>query len=213
VINTSYKTASYHRFIDLIIFNMVQDKDKVEIRVASNDDGAKSVSFSGKARVKSTLALGQYSDTEFRACWYSNVEYNMIQIEMNYTIRKMEKKSHFDDGKFCTRGLESRTKEGSKRRLCIMQEGICMVLDEQYEQLESGVKNEHTIADVYQTFGHDCTVSSYLRGVSDQHIARQDDGVKNIKDAIEASTGNLNGMQRRRRKLSRQLSLFFSPSA
>jgi hypothetical protein len=200
-------------FIDLQFFNMVQTK--VEIIVASNNDEAKSVSFSRRVQVKRTLVIWQYSVKEFRACWYSSDEYNMMKREVKYTVRKMEKKRNFDEEKLCSRGLEAKTKEGSKRRWSRKKEGIGTVLDEQHEQIKFGVQNEHRIADVYQNGVHDCKVSAYLRGASDEHIARSflsgtRNGEKNIKDATEA-TGSLNRMQRCRRQLSGRY--FFPPVA
>lgn len=85
----------------------------------------------------------------------------------------MEKEnSKIDDGNVhCFRGLETKTRDGSRRKQFNVVDAVMAVLDEQGMQDEHGVSDPERISDVYVSCNSHCLEAAMQRGLSDEKAA------------------------------------------
>jgi hypothetical protein len=151
-----------------------------------------------------------YTKDEFEACWYSRSkeEFEHMKRDVECTVDMIERGCVIDNREYCERGLESKTKEGSRLRHQQRKKAIATVLGKQLSQQQKGKRNEHRIAAAYQDCSYQCKLSAYITGVSDQMtvqpLSRIRDGFKHDVGESEP-TGNLSRMLERHRLRIRRL--------
>jgi hypothetical protein len=133
----------------------------------------KNVLFSSRVRIKSTLHLRDYTQEEKAATWLSVTGYADIKADVRFAVDHADVLVHQQDAiSYCHRGLECRTKEGSRRRVMNKAVARNAVLDEQDRQFDSFVFNSEAIAKVYMATSHMSQVSARTMGLFDEQDAR-----------------------------------------
>ena len=145
----------------------------------SDSQSSKSVQFHKSVRCKPTLAAVDYTQRELEATWYNESEMTAIKLMNKIIVQQMTKqeskkciKSKTSSETYCTRGLESRTKNGHKQRKRQRTESRCAVLDEQCRQKEMDDFDPNYIAFIYTEKCLESTRSARLLGIKDESIAR-----------------------------------------
>jgi hypothetical protein len=120
--------------------------------------------------------LNDLSKKQIVATWIQPEEYLDIQERCKVTVRKMmkgslSKKAGLDNGKYCARGLEGKTREGSCERREHKLDSIAAVIDEQTMQWEEDVLDEESIMEVYSFFSIPCAEAAYNVALEDAEAA------------------------------------------
>ena len=125
------------------------------------------VSFNEEVRIRPTMSLQDFTDEELHNSWYSREEYNEISRGISKELKKMTQGKVLRDKKYCERGLERFTEEGSKTCSRNKVRAIHAVLEEQHKQNEEGRFDENSIAQVYETNSQRCRRNAYKAGLRD----------------------------------------------
>jgi hypothetical protein len=104
------------------------------------------------------------------ALWYSKEEYALMKRSSSFTVRLMmelqrDVRSFYgeEDQELCSRGLESKTRGGARRRRQNIMSAIDAVLLEQERQWEMGVFNDvYSLARVYREATAQCSMEAWL---------------------------------------------------
>ena len=134
-------------------------------------DERRVVSFSVNGRVKRTLHVNDYSDEEYRACWYSRQEMTRMRREVLTIAALMDAgwSSIIPGADSVERsinqmGLENRTSLGQRRLVEIRTLAWDSVFDEQERQRHFGypTDKQDAIAHAYREFTLDCQIKATL---------------------------------------------------
>jgi hypothetical protein len=132
-----------------------------------------SVYFYPDVTVRPTLHICNYTKEEVESCWHKGNDIIKIKINIGRTLRKMADCQSLDDQNYCTRGLESGTKEGSEQKCLNRKRAINAVLILCRAQKDEGcILDEHMLAAVYKKFSHQCQIAAQLAGLADQDVAQ-----------------------------------------
>lgn len=162
------------------------NKRPLELQNATN----RRVSFRIDVEVVPTLHVDDFSDQERDQCWYSRQESYDMKMERKETIKRMNKLSMEDyptvddDGSYF-RGLESKTREGSRAKQWNIVESNMIVMDEQFRQnhlslaattprrhgLSKASSSEDAIAEAYSTYGEQSRTAALARAQFDARVA------------------------------------------
>ena len=115
--------------------------------------------------------VDELSSDERSQIWLTQGDYREIKSSSFETVAMMNIAEALDsscDSSVCTRGLESRTYEGSRLRRKIHRTAIFVVLDEQDRQRVEGEENVEALADIARQ-------SSYPSRKSASEIGREDE--------------------------------------
>jgi len=106
------------------------------------------IRWSGQVRVQEIRHVNNMSELEIDAVWMTAIEYKMIKHMAKTTVYMMMAGEVIDedDPDFCTRGLEFRTRKGSKVRGANKLRARSAVLNEQDLQREEGFHDPEFIA-------------------------------------------------------------------
>lgn len=114
--------------------------------------------------------LEQISEEERSMIWFSREEFNVIKNNYQEIILKMRNKELLrDTDEHCTRGLECRSKAGSKRRRDTQVNGLLAVLGEQERQQQDGLEEPETLAVMYRQFSYHSQQAATNMGRRDEH--------------------------------------------
>ena len=156
----------------------------------------KTVTFHTVVLVRDTMQMSEYTPKETASCWFSKDEYQRIARDCRAYINKLEKGRTLDGLRYCTRGLECRTIEGSRRILKNKREAIDIVLLAQSQ----GACNEKEIAMYYQEVTSSSQMFANLNGLRDQTTAQQYSssacGIKQKRSSKPSSMRRLLGIDR-----------------
>ncbi|OEU17515.1 hypothetical protein FRACYDRAFT_237933 [Fragilariopsis cylindrus CCMP1102] len=108
----------------------------------------KKIRWSGRVRVHEIRHINNIPDDERELIWMSPIDYTMIKVMAKTTVYKMMSGEHINDDNpdFCTRGLEFRTRSGSRIRNANKMRNRSAVLNEQDLQHEEGFYDPEFIA-------------------------------------------------------------------
>ena len=120
-----------------------------------------------------------------------------MKVERKSTIKLMEQGDdggdlQINDGQSYYRGLETKTREGQRRKQFNVVDASMSVFEEQMQQENDGVNNQERIAQLYIESSKHCLTAAYERGMIDQ------------KAALEAFMPAMQQQQRQPRRLSCQ---------
>mmetsp|Transcript_16568 Transcript_16568/g.25734 ORF Transcript_16568/g.25734 Transcript_16568/m.25734 type:complete len:250 (+) Transcript_16568:187-936(+) len=108
------------------------------------------------------------TDEEMANTWYTHEEYQKIRASYHDIVRRMTSfDPRIDNEIESTRGLEHKTKEGSRRRKANKIGAIDAVLQEQDRQLLNGTRSTLAIASVYIREAQRAKESAKVKGVAD----------------------------------------------
>lgn len=120
---------------------------------ARQQKSKKSVSFSHLDDLTHHVEhAADLTDEERSRTWFSRKEFSEIKASYREILKRMSHREHIpDDSDQCsTRGLEGRSRHGSKNRLSIIMSSILAVLNEQDIQRQQGRVDAETIAILYR---------------------------------------------------------------
>lgn len=127
--------------------------------------------FAANDVVRITISRHDYTDAELEASWFQEDEYTEITMQCCKQVRKMEKGKVFKDKKYCSRGLESLTRQAAMDKAYSRRLAFDAVLDEQDEQWQLGVVDEEAIAERYAEVSSSCQLWASVIGLRDQREA------------------------------------------
>lgn len=131
----------------------------------------KAVNFQKTARVRRVRPRNQYTKQEQEAMWYNDNEYADIKRQAVDTVKRMikgEKKGGFvDDDHYTARGLECRMKKIAVQRKEMKVFARRLVLAEQENQNDSGIKNYDRIRKVYLKVSSMASLKAQNTGLKD----------------------------------------------
>jgi hypothetical protein len=118
----------------------------------------KSVCFNPVVYGRSVLHINDYSDDELRSQWYTDLEYQDFKAEIRTTVLLMMRGSSLILGngeQYCAHGLESATRDGSRKKRRNKLHARSAVIDEQELQNARGHQecDDQMLARIY----FDCT--------------------------------------------------------
>lgn len=132
----------------------------------------RTVTFSDEVCVRRTINNEDYAIEEKLAAWSTVQEFDEMKAARRSTVNIMERRNpSVDDGQHCFRGLEFRTREGSRRRQFNQVDAAMAVMDEQEAQLQSGINDPEKLAHVYIICSSHCQDNAHERALNDQRAA------------------------------------------
>ena len=132
----------------------------------------KFVSFSTQASMRYTMPLSSYTPAEIEGTWYSDKENSDIARQCSKQILKMDRGEILKDKKYCSRGLESHTRTGSKIKTLHRALSIDAVLDVQGQLWDEGIRDEEeAIAGAYAEATASSQMWANVIGLRDQREA------------------------------------------
>jgi hypothetical protein len=153
--------------------NHVQTTTDVKTASLAPKASRSSVSFHPNVTVQPILHIFNYTKEEVESCWYKGNDMIKIKKHIGRTLHKMADCQPLDDNKYCARGLESGTKEGSERKFLNRKRAIGAVLVVCRAQKEEGcILDEHMLATVYKQCSRQCKMAAHLAGLADQDVAQ-----------------------------------------
>jgi len=127
------------------------------------------IRWSGQVRVQEIRHINNISELEKDAVWMSAIDYKMIKNVAKTTVLMMMAGQEIDedDEDFCKRGLEFRTRKGSKVRSANKLRARSAVLNEQDLQQEEGFHDPEFIAMASLDVSFDNKEQALKRGKKD----------------------------------------------
>jgi hypothetical protein len=134
----------------------------------------KKVYFSHRIRTRPTLHVRDYTKEEIVATWFSKTDFENIKADMRFALGWLRAGILDQDTiSYCRRGLECRTKEGTRKRMFNKASTRNAVLNEQDRQLDIFVTDLEAIAKIYIAASRLSQVSARTMGLFDEKEARQ----------------------------------------
>ena len=153
--------------------------------IGTNPTSKKRVTFNSRVRVRPALHRKDMTTKEIRQCWYNREEITAVKQENARTIvaakglgkgtnqnTKDKEQSDLGDQQLCMRGLEGRTKEGSRKRRTNKKNGLTTVLHVQHENSNNQDKDE-AIRGAFITINRRSRIEAYGTALADQVTALQ----------------------------------------
>jgi hypothetical protein len=101
--------------------------------------------------------------------WYCKEEIKEIKDSVKDIVARMVSGEDDED---CTRGLESRTREGALRKRHNKNDARAAVFFEQeMQQADAGIFDPESIADIYYDYSEHCQASAEMMGLRDEKEA------------------------------------------
>ena len=161
---------------------------------SSTSTSSKSVTFAKTASMRLALHVNNYTDDEYDACWFTPEDYQQFKKEIIRTARIMDNSNDRRLPKaLCTRGVESKTKEGMKLRYKNVQTAKLAVLGEQMRQRIQSENNDNAvdvhdeqqqqIADLYSKYSESSTSVAYTKGLLDEFVAKEQEEDKTLSSS------------------------------
>lgn len=127
------------------------------------------IRWSGQVRVQEIRHLNNMPESEREALWMSPADYKRIKNVAKATVLMMMAGEEIDEDNvnFCSRGLEFRTRRGSKIRSANKLRGRSAVLNEQDLQLEEGFHDPEFIAMASLDVSFECREQAQKRAQKD----------------------------------------------
>jgi hypothetical protein len=153
-----------------------------------------SVSFNEYITVVECLHRNEYTKKEFKATWYSSKEMEKNQESNKKVVLQMSSGKNLNTKEMCTRGLETRTPIGNKKRQRNKAVGWNAVEQEQLYQWENGFADAEPVADVYIAATQDCVQAAVNLGNEDRKAVleqEKDDLANSSSDKPVATVAGL----------------------
>lgn len=136
----------------------------------TNSSSESTVSFAQAIQtVEPTLHRCDYTIPERRATWYDPLEIRSLKAKRTRILKLMDEQG--DLVSECTRGLESKTKEGARLRSRNMMNAVSAVLNEQENQDTQCSPDPEALANAYKMYARHCEKEALERAAADQEEA------------------------------------------
>jgi hypothetical protein len=152
------------------------------------------VSFASQVSIKEMQHRRDILAEEVSATWYNSTDFDEIKKSIIVTLRCIVAKRPLGDEQ-CSRGLESRTPEGTKLRKVNRINALTAVWHAQVEQWETDTINEEAIASVYQMQSAICKKAAHRAAIHDEAglfetlVVGSNDRRKAVRDDIKQLIG------------------------
>ena len=155
--------------------NMISNADCVLVsptsvnkaKVTQTSSYAKKVSFKASVKCRKALHVNNYSDEEIAATWYNDQEFKVMR-KSACMVAKMIEDGTISSEDCCIRGLEHKNKTAARRKRAIRMNASEAVLDEQQCQMQCGMNDDESIAQVYSKFTAESQIEAHERALKDQ---------------------------------------------
>jgi hypothetical protein len=136
--------------------------------LSSRKTRRRSVKFASSAELTQEFPSADIREEDKEALWYTQNEYNLIQKSYHFIVKLMEnKRGLLDDNEMCSRGLESRTRAGERRRRQQIEASVDAVLCEQEKQWEQNFLSTRWLAQIYRKSSAQSSMIAYLAAQKD----------------------------------------------
>jgi len=135
----------------------------------------KSVSFESKEKLVRVIPASiELTEEDIDALWYTKEEFNLSKKSQLFIIKMMERgmSALEDDDELCPRGLEGRTRTGSRRKNKIIETAWDVVLGEQERQWEEGRFSTWALARIYFEYAAESAMDAFLAGKRDAQYVK-----------------------------------------
>jgi hypothetical protein len=140
-------------------------------RDASRRKPGLAIHFNLSVDTRTIISRRYYTEDELDACWFRGDEYAGITSSCCKQIRKLENGTRLKDLKYCSRGLESHTKQAALTKAQNRRVAWDAVLREQEEQIMLGVVDDEAIAQRYSETASACQLWAIRMAYIDQREA------------------------------------------
>ncbi|CAJ1936897.1 unnamed protein product [Cylindrotheca closterium] len=177
--------------------------------IATTAKPKKRVTFNTTVKGRGVLSIYDYSPREISAAWYNAEELIGITKSCFRIIARIQNGAR-NGKKYCTRGLEGRTRMGYAIRKKSRGAAILAVLKEQSDQwIDGGDADPEAIAEVYRKKTKSALLSAQFVGMRDQlaadaihrHIPKKIDNMEEMMTKGRPEKPNFVGSQNGRKML------------
>mmetsp|Transcript_17355 Transcript_17355/g.24389 ORF Transcript_17355/g.24389 Transcript_17355/m.24389 type:complete len:265 (+) Transcript_17355:130-924(+) len=156
-----------------------EEEPFVQSELPGNEDAAvanrRAVHFADYPSWHEIGHLNDMTSTEMANTWYCYEEYQDIRSSYHDIVRRMMSYNpNIDNEVESTRGLEHKTKIGSRKRRANKIGAIDAVLQEQDRQILSGTRSTLAIASVYIREAQSAKADAHAKGVADANAVHGD---------------------------------------
>lgn len=131
--------------------------------------GGHRVSFAPQTQIIMALHMNDYSEEERRNTWLNAQDLEIIKCDRKSCLRIMQKTNPLvNDDEYYYRGLESKTREGLKRKRFNVADAHMTVMEEQSSQEDTGITDPEELAKAYIACSYTCADQARQRGVQDE---------------------------------------------
>jgi hypothetical protein len=172
---SSENIRKFNNFITMISINQETEQtlnNEVVKTCLQPRKAERAVSFCASVKIRSSLHINDYTNSEVDNCWFAPEDYKEMKRETRHTVDLIERKIKFDEEEYCRRGVEHKTDEVTAVRWKERAAAIDAVMDEQDIQIDESICDPEMIAIVYTDRVYRSKMAAYLTAVSDEHIAR-----------------------------------------
>lgn len=133
--------------------------------------GARRVAFFDAAIVYEISNTDSFTPEEIQSCWYDRVDLRQMKENAKQEARLMENGLLRESDDISFRGLECRTKEGSRLKRHNRASANAAVFYELDNQDDRGIFDDEALADAYFNHSEHCQVSAQMVGMRDAREA------------------------------------------
>jgi hypothetical protein len=151
---------------------MNQEQQVVEPTTSLSSKVEKSVRFFGKVQIRDSIHRTHYSADEAAACFYNAKEFTSFKQEVRLTVHMIENHLDIDDGRYCRRGAEGRTKEGQSLRSRNKMNAWNAVAKELEVQFFESAQDDDALATAYSQASYSSMMAAYFLGLADAKSVR-----------------------------------------
>ncbi len=138
---------------------------------ASNKAKGRKVSFEASDKLVQVFPASsmKLNEEDVAELWYTKEEFNLSRKSQMFIVKLMERgmSSLDDDEELCPRGLEARTRAGTRRKNNIIEAGWDAVLGEQEKQWQDGRFSAWSLARTYFESAAASSMDAYLMAKRD----------------------------------------------
>ena len=132
----------------------------------------RTVTFSETAECLEVMALTDYTPEEVNATWYGRDDLRQMKDNSKSDARLFQRGILVEGGDVCSRGLEGKMSDGSRRKRQNRMNAYAAVFFEIDQQQEAGYVDEDAIADAYFNYSEHCQVSANMIAMRDAEDAK-----------------------------------------
>jgi hypothetical protein len=134
--------------------------------------GGRRVAFFDSVVVYEISNSDSFTPEEIKSCWYDRVDLRQIKENAKHEARLIENGLLQENDDVCFRGLECRTKEGSRGKRHNRANANAAVFFELDTQDDRGIYDDEAVADAYFNHSERCQVSAQMIGMRDAREAQ-----------------------------------------
>jgi hypothetical protein len=132
-------------------------------RAASSTKRRRSVRFAPPFDLtEERLPSVELTEKDVETLWFSKEEFRLMKKSYAFIVRLIEGKQGREDDEMCSRGLETKTRLGARRRQQQIEGSVDAVLFEQEKQWEENIYSTRRLAEVYRQYTAQCSMTAYL---------------------------------------------------